>query len=69
MLNGKVIGAALDVHEFEKKKLLTAQQKELLDFLKGAENVLLTPHVGGWTYESYQKISQVLLEKIRRLSV
>ena len=69
LLSGKVIGAALDVNEFEKIKSLTTEQKQLLDFLKNAENVLLTPHVGGWTHESYQKISQVLLEKIRQLSI
>ena len=68
LLGGKILGAALDVHEFEKRKSLSAREEDLLDFFKNAENVLLTPHVGGWTYESYMKISQVLFEKIRKLS-
>lgn len=69
LLSGKIIGAALDVHEFEKKGQLTPHEEGLMDFLKSAENVLLTPHVGGWTFESYEKISQVLFEKIRQLQV
>ena len=67
LLTGKVLGAALDVNEFEKRKSLTVREEELFDFLKNADNVLLTPHVAGWTHESYRKISQVLLEKIQKL--
>ncbi|MDN5215454.1 NAD(P)-dependent oxidoreductase [Fulvivirgaceae bacterium BMA12] len=69
LLNGKVIGAALDVHEFEKKPSLSPDETALFDFFKTAENVLLTPHVGGWTHESYEKISRILFEKISRLSI
>ena len=69
LLSGKIIGAALDVHEFERRKSLTPQEDELLGFIKGAENVLLTPHVGGWTLESYEKISRVLFNKIREIVV
>ena len=69
LLTGKVLGAALDVNEFEKRKSLTSEEEELLTFLKNADNVLLTPHVAGWTHESYRKISQVLLEKIRKLPI
>jgi len=29
--------------------------------------VILSPHVGGWTVESYQKISEVLLDKVLKL--
>ena len=67
LLSGKVVGAALDVHEFEKRKSLSADEAALFDFFKTAENVLLTPHVGGWTHESYEKISRILFEKISRL--
>ncbi len=69
LLSGKVIGVALDVHEFEKKQSLSPDEAALFDFFKTAENVLLTPHVGGWTHESYEKISRILFEKISRLSI
>lgn len=66
---GKVIGAALDVHEFEKKKSLTLEDEHLFDAIKTSDNVLLTPHVGGWTKASYRKISEVLLEKISKIQM
>ncbi len=64
---GKVIAAALDVHEFEKKKNLSKEEQNLFDSIKTTDNVLLTPHVGGWTVASYRKISEVLLAKIARI--
>ncbi len=64
---GKILGAALDVHEFEKRKSLSIEEKQLFESIKAADNVLLTPHVGGWTYASYRKISEVLLSKIASL--
>jgi D-3-phosphoglycerate dehydrogenase / 2-oxoglutarate reductase len=64
--NGKVIGAALDVLEFEKASLegLTDADSEILTRLKTLTQVLLTPHVAGWTTESYFKLSDVLADKI-----
>jgi D-3-phosphoglycerate dehydrogenase len=67
MKEGKVIGAALDVLENEKLSTLTVEQKEALDYLTSSDNVVLTPHVGGWTFESYRKINEVLVEKIKAL--
>jgi len=61
---GKVKGAALDVLENENLASLTAQQTKDFDYLVQANNVLLSPHVGGWTFESYEKINQVLVAKI-----
>lgn len=59
---GKVLGAALDVLPIEKFPALEAQPwfKEITTH----PNVLLTPHVAGWTVESYFKIANVLADKI-----
>ena len=62
---GTVRGAALDVLDNEKLGQLTAAQQANFGFLKMAPNVVLTPHVGGWTHESYARINEVLVEKIR----
>ncbi len=64
---GKVLGAALDVHEYEKNEQLNPDQREIFEYYKSTDNVLLTPHVGGWTLESYRKISTVLFEKIESI--
>ncbi len=65
---GKVRSAALDVLENEKLDLFTDDQKDVFQRLIQMENVLLTPHVGGWTFESYERINQVLVKKISKLS-
>ncbi|MBD2721008.1 NAD(P)-dependent oxidoreductase [Hymenobacter armeniacus] len=62
---GAVRGAALDVLDNEKLNTLTAAQQATFDYLKTAPNVVLSPHVGGWTFESYARINEVLAEKIR----
>ncbi|MCO4294757.1 phosphoglycerate dehydrogenase [Solitalea sp. MAHUQ-68] len=61
--SGKVKGAGLDVLQKEKFPL-GESDKVWFDDLTTRENVLLTPHVGGWSVESYRKISDVLVEKI-----
>ena len=62
---GAVRGAALDVLDNEKLDRLSPAQQATFDFLRTAPNVVLTPHVGGWTFESYARINEVLVEKIR----
>ena len=62
---GNVRGAALDVLDNEKLNTLSPVQQATFDFLKVAPNVVLTPHVGGWTHESYVRINEVLVERIR----
>ncbi len=62
---GAVRGAALDVLDNEKPNSLSPAQQATFDFLKTSPNVVLTPHVGGWTFESYVRINEVLVEKIR----
>lgn len=61
---GKVKGACLDVYENERMATLTAQQKEWFDDLVARDNVIFTPHVAGWSVESYEKISLVLFRKL-----
>ncbi len=66
-INNKVIGAGLDVNEFEKKSFeafFVEDHPLELDELLAEERILLTPHVGGWTNESYVKLSDVLADKI-----
>jgi D-3-phosphoglycerate dehydrogenase / 2-oxoglutarate reductase len=64
---GTLKGAALDVLENEKLHTLTEHQRQNFDYLVKADNVVLTPHIAGWTHESYVKINEVLVEKIARL--
>lgn len=64
--SGKVRGAGLDVLENEKLQSYTKEENLLFEQLALMNNVILTPHVAGWTHESYQKISEVLGAKIKR---
>jgi len=64
---GKIKGACLDVLEFERSSFESFFEQELseeLSYLLSAKNVLLSPHVAGWTTESYFKLSNVLADKI-----
>lgn len=65
---GKILGAALDVLENEKLNALLPEEKIWFEQLCSMENVVLSPHIAGWTKESYCKISQVLLDKLLTLS-
>lgn len=67
--SGKILGACLDVLENEKLQKLTDEQQKTFDYLVSKENVLLTPHIAGWTHESYIKINEVLVEKIKQLNL
>lgn len=69
LLQGKVMGAGLDVLENEKLNTLTENQAEDLKSLMKLPQVILTPHIGGWTVESYQKINEVLVEKIKKFKL
>ncbi|MBB5624161.1 D-3-phosphoglycerate dehydrogenase [Pedobacter cryoconitis] len=63
--SGKILGAGLDVLEVEKFPALAEQ--EWFAELKESEKVILTPHVGGWTFDSYRKISEVLADKLEQV--
>ncbi|MFM9056034.1 MAG: NAD(P)-dependent oxidoreductase [Bacteroidota bacterium] len=65
--NGKVLGAGLDVLETESlsfEQVESGHRSIQMDFLLQSENVLLTPHVAGWSYESHVKISEFLFQKM-----
>ncbi len=64
--SGQVRGAALDVLENERFQRWTESQQQTFERLRQRDNVLFTPHVAGWTQESYFKINHVLTAKIRR---
>jgi D-3-phosphoglycerate dehydrogenase len=66
--SGKVLGAGLDVLEYEKasfENLFTSEMPEAFKYLISAENVILTPHVAGWTIESKEKLAQTIVDKIK----
>ena len=65
---GKILGAGLDVLEYEKasfENLFSTNMPEAFQYLIKAENVLLTPHVAGWTVESKEKLAQTIVDKIK----
>ncbi len=61
---GKVGGACLDVFENEKPHTYSQSEINTYTRLYDMDNVVLSPHIAGWTFESLEKIAQVLLEKI-----
>ena len=61
---GLLKGAVLDVLENEKFNTFSPEQKEAFEQLCQRENVLFSPHIAGWTFQSYEKINQVLVKKI-----
>ncbi len=63
---GILRGAVLDVLENEKFQKFTPEQKAAFERLAERENVLFSPHVAGWTFESYEKINKVLVKKIKK---
>jgi D-3-phosphoglycerate dehydrogenase len=63
---GVLKGAVLDVLENEKFQKFSALQKAEFERLAKRENVIFSPHVAGWTVESYVKINEVLVEQIQK---
>ena len=62
---GRIYGAALDVLENEIFEGYTKREQYLFKQLTKFPNVLITPHVGGWTFESYQRINEIIVHKIK----
>ena len=63
----RILGAGLDVLEYEKssfENLFSKTPPPALNYLLKADNVMLSPHVAGWTVESHQKLAQTILDKI-----
>ncbi|MBX7183098.1 MAG: hydroxyacid dehydrogenase [Bacteroidia bacterium] len=73
MKQGKVLGACLDVVEYESLSFeyfgqnLTGEDKLAWDYLLSSDQVVLSPHIGGWTHESNLKMARVLVEKLKNL--
>ena len=65
----KILGAALDVLEYESSSFESIFKKniESLDYLIKAKNVILSPHIAGWTYESHKKLAQIILNKVKNV--
>ncbi|AUC82690.1 2-hydroxyacid dehydrogenase [Lacinutrix sp. Bg11-31] len=67
--SGKILGAGLDVLEYEKASFENLfshdNMPEAFKYLIQSENVLLSPHVAGWTIESKEKLAQTIVDKIK----
>ncbi len=64
---GKVLGACLDVLEYETisfENIDATSLPEPMQYLLKSEQVILTPHIAGWTHESNYKISKIIAEKM-----
>jgi len=67
MCEGNLSGAALDVLENEKLNTLTSEEQKIYQSLFDHEHTIFSPHIAGWTYESYERINHVLAKKISEL--
>ena len=65
MQTGKIKGLALDVLPNEKLTTWSEEEKDIFESLKSFPTTVFSPHVAGWTTESYSKINYVLLDKIK----
>jgi D-3-phosphoglycerate dehydrogenase len=63
----KISGAALDVLENEKINSLNTSEKENLDFLTAQGNVIITPHIAGYSHEAFLRMPEILLEKLSNM--
>lgn len=64
----KILGVGLDVIEYENLSFETLNSEtlpEAYQYLLKASNVLLTPHIAGWTFESHERLAQVIVDKIK----
>ena len=64
--SSKLIGVGLDVLENEKIDQLNLEEQQIFDRLAKKENVIMTPHVAGWTFESYKRINEIIVSKLQK---
>lgn len=63
--SGKVLGACLDVLEYEKSSFENLESdNQDLKFLLDSDKAIVTPHIAGWTHQSKEKLAQVIVDKI-----
>ena len=63
--SGKILGACLDVLEYEKSSFENLEtENQDLKYLLDSEKAIVTPHIGGWTHQSKEKLAQVIVDKI-----
>lgn len=64
LLSGKISGACIDVWEEEPIAAMSAEMRNYLDEIAAMNNVILTPHIAGYSVEALYKMSKALLDKI-----
>lgn len=65
--NQKIAGAALDVLENEKIDSMSEMETQQLSFLTGHPNVIITPHIAGYSQEAYKRMAGILLQKLEAI--
>ena len=66
---GKILGAGLDVLEYEKssfENLFLSETPKALRYLIDSDSVILSPHIAGWTQESEKKLADTIVKKIKK---